>query len=402
MALTTGTAMAQQSETKEIFKPHWTLGIQAGVSETRGEVKFSDLLSPAVAGYVGYRFTPVVGVRVGASAFEAKGSWVSPHQVYKYNYVQGNADVVFDLSALVAHYNVRRVFNLYAFVGAGVNGAFKNDEAGELVTANYPLTYYWSGHRISPVGRGGLGVNLRLSKRVAINVEANANVLSDHYNSKKAGNADWQFNLMGGLTFSLGRTSCTSKTVVADEVAATPIAPIEDDYAPVQPSETTTTIPAATEKAEVKKGLTENIFFRINSSVVRTTELGKVEALVHYLKQHLEAKVSITGYADAATGTAAINKRISTLRSKAVANALMKRGIASSRIVVSAKGDTVQPFDKMEDNRVSICIAEWSEACVAWLTKNGRSTLFEKKSWAPTSFLWQFQFHAYNYVVRIL
>ena len=42
----------------------------------------------------------------------------------------------------------------------------------------------------------------------------------------------------------------------------------------------------------------------------------------------------------------------------AVANALMKRGIASSRIVVSAKGDTVQPFDKMEDNRVSICIAE--------------------------------------------
>ena len=176
MALTTGTAMAQQSETKEIFKPHWTLGIQAGVSETRGEVKFSDLLSPAVAGYVGYRFTPVVGVRVGASAFEAKGSWVSPHQVYKYNYVQGNADVVFDLSALVAHYNVRRVFNLYAFVGAGVNGAFKNDEAGELVTANYPLTYYWSGHRISPVGRGGLGVNLRLSKRVAINVEANANV----------------------------------------------------------------------------------------------------------------------------------------------------------------------------------------------------------------------------------
>ena len=60
--------MAQQSETKEIFKPHWTLGIQAGVSETRGEVKFSDLLSPAVAGYVGYRFTPVVGVRVGACA----------------------------------------------------------------------------------------------------------------------------------------------------------------------------------------------------------------------------------------------------------------------------------------------------------------------------------------------
>lgn len=354
--LATIMAKAQQSETKEVFNPHWTLSVQGGVSETRGEVKFTDLLSPAVAGYVGYRFTPVVGMRVGASAFEAKGSWVSPHQVYKYNYVQGNVDALFDLSALVCKYNARRVFNLYGFVGVGVNAAFKNDEATTLVSVGYPLGYYWSGHRFSPVGRVGLGMNLRVSKRVAINVEANANVLSDHYNSKRANNPDWQFNLMGGLTFSLGKTS----KLVATEVPATPIVPAETTEQANQQVAEVTTPPAVqpTEKPEEKKTLTENIFFRINSSIVRTTEINKVDALVHFLNHNPGAKVTVTGYADAATGTAAINRRIALQRAQSVANALTKRGIASERISIVSKGDTEQPFSKVEENRVSVCIAE--------------------------------------------
>lgn len=356
MALATQAAVAQESKPKEVFNPHWTLSVQGGVSETRGEVKFSDLLSPAVAGYVGYRFTPVFGLRVGASAFEAKGSWVSPHQVYKYNYAQGNVDAVFDLSAAVCRYNPRRVFNLYAFVGAGVNAAFKNGEAGDLVAAGYPLAYYWSGHRFSPVGRGGLGVNLRVSKHVAINVEANANVLSDHYNSKKAGNADWQFNLLGGLTFSLGKTSKT----LAAEVPAEPVQPVEVQQPVTVPvEEKQPEVKASVEEKEAaREALTENIFFRINSSVVRTTEIEKVEALVHYLKQHADAKVVITGYADAATGTPTINSRIAKQRAASVANALTKRGFSAQRIVINSKGDTVQPFNKVEDNRVSICVAE--------------------------------------------
>lgn len=36
---------------------------------------------------------------------------------------------------------------------------------------------------------------------------------------------------------------------------------------------------------------------------------------------------------------------------------LAARGVASSRISTDAKGDTVQPFDTVEKNRVSICVA---------------------------------------------
>ena len=70
------------------------------------------------------------------------------------------------------------------------------------------------------------------------------------------------------------------------------------------------------------------------------------------------AKVVITGYADKKTGNARINDRLSKQRSAAVSEALQAKGIAASRIVTDAKGDTVQPFSVNEENRVSICIAE--------------------------------------------
>ena len=42
-----------------------------------------------------------------------------------------------------------------------------------------------------------------------------------------------------------------------------------------------------------------------------------------------------------------------------VADILTKKyGIAASRIMVDSKGDTVQPYEQNDLNRVSICIAE--------------------------------------------
>ena len=81
-------------------------------------------------------------------------------------------------------------------------------------------------------------------------------------------------------------------------------------------------------------------------------------ALVEYLKANPEANVEILGYADAATGSHAVNLKISKLRAESVAAALKKAGIASSRISAEGRGDTAQPFPGVEKNRVSICIAK--------------------------------------------
>jgi flagellar motor protein MotB len=83
--------------------------------------------------------------------------------------------------------------------------------------------------------------------------------------------------------------------------------------------------------------------------------LDKLGRLAEYLRKHPNAYVRLTGYADRDTGTPTINQRLSRERSAAVSKWLQNEGIAESRIRRFAKGDTVQPFDLPEDNRVTVC-----------------------------------------------
>lgn len=88
-----------------------------------------------------------------------------------------------------------------------MNGAFDNDEAVALNASGYNLQRLWTGKKLYASGRIGLGTNLRLNDHVAINFELNTNMLSDKFNSKKGVNADWQFNGLVGLSFTLGKSS---------------------------------------------------------------------------------------------------------------------------------------------------------------------------------------------------
>ena len=338
-----------KEEGKTVFNPHWFMQVQAGASHTVGEAKFGDLISPAAALNFGYQFTPLWGLRAGLSGWEAKGAWVSPETIYKYNYLQGNVDATLDLSNLFCGYNPTRFFNAYLFGGIGVNGAFNNDEAVALNDAGHRLEYLWRDSKVNVVGRFGLGTNLRISDHVFFNIEVNANTMSDKYNSKKAGNSDWQFNALAGFTFKFGKTYTRTEPVYY-EPAPTP--------APAPVVEEKKEEPAPAPEPVKVQPMKQNIFFLINSSEIRSSEQGKVNNLIAYLKEHTDAKVSLCGYADKNTGNARINKKLSQERAEAVAEALKAEGIAADRITIDYKGDTEQPFNVIEENRVTICIAE--------------------------------------------
>ena len=343
-------AVSAQSKGEEIqFHRHGSLQLQGGAAYTLGEAGFGDLVSPAVGVHGSYYFTPVWGLRAGVSGYESKGAWVNPLQVYKYNYLQGDIDVVVDL-ANCFKYNYKRVVNPFLFLGIGLNGAFGNDEAVAVNDGGHTLEYLWRDRQFNPVGRGGIGANVRLGGRVYFNLEVNANVLGDKYNSKKAGNPDWVFNALGGLVIKLGKTH---KKVV--EEAPEPVAPpvIPEKREPVTPKKAEPVV----EKAKVEK-LQENVFFKLNSAVIRASEEAKIERLAAYLTANPQAKVVICGYADKATGTPKINDALSLKRAQAVSKALQVKKIDAGRIRVEHKGDSVQPFTEVEKNRVSICIAE--------------------------------------------
>ena len=112
------------------------------------------------------------------------------------------------------------------FCGCRGQRAFDNDEANAICDKGYAMENVWSGGKVFVAGRLGAGLNFRLSDCVLLGVEVNADMLSDKFNSKKAGNVDWQFNALAGLTFRFGKT-------YRKKAAAVPPAPV----APAAPAE---------------------------------------------------------------------------------------------------------------------------------------------------------------------
>ena len=99
------------------------------------------------------------------------------------------------------------------------------------------------------------------------------------------------------------------------------------------------------------------LYFIINTATLQPDEAFKLGKIAQVLKENPEAKISIDGYADSATGTPAINDKLSQARAQVVADKLIADGIAPSRITTAAAIDkdvTASP----EENRVAICIVK--------------------------------------------
>ena len=359
-------AMAQATYTDKDgneyqFKKHAFLDLQGGAQYTLGEAKFGDLISPNVQLGLGYQFSPVFGMRLQANGWQSMGGWSgfranpgeTPYNAtYKFKYVAPGVDFMFNLSNLFCGWNPNRVLNVTAFLGGGANIAWDNDEVNELATTmknqnDYNLEYLWDGTKVRPYGRAGLELAFKVSKSVSLMLEGNANITSDKYNSKKAGNPDWYFNALAGLRINLGKSATKKEKPVEPEPAPAPVQKVEEP-APA---------PAPVEKKveEIRR----DIFFTINSNKISAKENQKILEVIDFLVKYPEAKVVVTGYADKGTGNDRVNDRIAAKRAAAVVWMLEKRyGIPAERITEESKGARVQPFAENDKNRVSIMIAK--------------------------------------------
>lgn len=109
---------------------------------------------------------------------------------------------------------------------------------------------------------------------------------------------------------------------------------------------------------EAAKATVENVYFLLRQSDVRLSEDGKVNHIANVLKSFPQLKVVITGHADKTTGTPKINLPLSEARANEVAAKLHALGISKDRITVDFKGDTANPFETPEENRVAVCVIE--------------------------------------------
>ena len=388
----TASAQEQKGTTEYVFEPHWYVNIQPlGIQYTLGEVDFGDLLSYNIQAAAGYEFNKVIGARLAINAWQSKAGLkfypntgdnsldaLKGDYKWKWNYIAPTVDITFNLSNLISGVNPKRVFSVGAFAGIGANIAWGNSEAADVnrtlkpalgyaynvYTPNAtdptlpgtptivrmesdadPLAYLWDGTKTRFVIQAGLTGDIKINDKLAVTLEVSANTLNDKYNSKKAKNWDWYFNALAGLKINFGPTYST-KFIPAPEPEIRYVEKIVEKVVEV---------PAAPVAVEP---IRRDIFFLINKAVIRDTEASKVNDIVAYLNENKDAKVQVTGYADAGTGNDKINDRLAAQRADAVVKALKDAGIAADRITFDSKGARVQPFADNDSNRVSIVIAE--------------------------------------------
>ncbi|WOG03329.1 OmpA family protein [Segatella copri] len=362
------TASAQEADkTVNVFNPHWYVQAQVGGQYTLGEIGFSDLISPNAQVGLGYNFNKVVGARLSFNAWQSKGGQKVNTTTYKWkwNYVAPMVDATFNLTNLFCEYNPERVVSVGVFGGIGANIAWSNEEAATAkagIMSNYknssenPLEYLWKktdgkGSKAFFAARLGANVDFRVSDRVSLGLEVSANTLSDHYNSKKAGNPDWYFNALVGAKIALGKTH-TTKTIPAPKPVEKIIERVIEKQVVPAPA------PVETKKEVAAEEFRRDIFFTIGNSVIAKSQASKITEIVNYMKENPDAKITLTGYADKGTGSDAINDKVAARRAQTVYNALAAKGVAKSRMIKKSAGSRVQPFSENGMNRVTICIAK--------------------------------------------
>lgn len=346
-----------------VFVPHTYVQAQVGFQETLGEASFGKLMSPNVQVAVGHQFNPLFGARFAVNAWRSRAQleFMGVNN-WHWSYLAPSIDGTFNLTNFIGGFKPERKWDVNLFAGIGMNIAWGNDEAVALnsvlsqkyLAGEKALRNIWDGTKIRFVGRFGAAADYAVSDHVKVGIELQANVLSDGYNSKRAGNADWYFNCLAGVKYTFGPTYAkrTKKVTV-------PAVPVIQERIVEKIVEVPVEVPVpVVEETEPCEKMRRDVYFTINRYNITTKEMTKVKEIADYLKANPDSKVIVAGYADKGTGTLSINLRLSLQRADAVVNALTtKYGIAADRITKTSMGEAEdQPNRTPAENRVVICV----------------------------------------------
>ncbi len=304
---------------------------------------------PGVAVSVGKWFTPGLGLRLKAQGIWGKVVGATPRRTsaidnsHKYWVAQGQA--MLNMSNLLFGYNPERVWNVIPFAGAGIGRSMTVNRYGVSLSA-------------------GIQSAWKLTDRLGVYAEAGINTLSadfdgvsgNFYNHRGWDKRDNNLYAEVGVTFNLGKTTW-DKVPDVDAINAQHQAALDALNAKLRDSEAENARlrealanqkPAQTVTQSVKELVTTpvSVFFNVNKSVIASRkDLVNVQALAKYAQDN-NSNLTVTGYADSATGSVQYNQKLSEKRAETVANELIKMGVSSNKITTVGKGgvETLSPI----------------------------------------------------------
>ena len=201
------------------FTPYPYVQLQGGVSYDFGDASFPKLLSPAAQVAVGYQFVDCFSVRLAVNGWQAKHTSENTNTLYGYKFVQPNVDLVLDWGAGLFGWRPDRPATVYTFFGLGGAFGLENGKAQDLAAAGEHFPLLWQPTKAFWNTRSGIGTDIRLTDRLLLNFEFDAQFypesFNSRYNPKVASGPDFHFALLGGLKFDLGWRPKKAKPAVA-------------------------------------------------------------------------------------------------------------------------------------------------------------------------------------------
>lgn len=376
-----GTAMAQEAQTVQNgdftetveystdkfkvetnrFWSNWFVSAGGGVNLYFGDhdkqVKFGKRLAPAVDVAIGKWFTPGIGVRFAYSGLSVKGAtqtgihstgekvpgkggygyWLTKQ---KFNYFNFHLDAMFNMSNLLFGYNPNRVYSLSPYVGLGVMKTNDTPKATEIA------------------GHFGLLNSFRLCDALDLNLDIRGTLVSDAFDGEAYGRGgEGMLSATVGLTYKFKKRGWDkAKTVVRiDNRAINALRQQLSDAEAENDRLKRALAEGNRQKAKeiVTKASANLVTFPIGKATLSNEARANLGMMAESIKSGDKSVVyTITGYADAGTGSKRINERLSKRRAEAVFNCLVKEfGVSESQLRVDHKGGVDNMF--YDDPRLS-------------------------------------------------
>lgn len=343
------------------FWSNWFVSAGGGVNLYFGDhdkqVKFGKRLAPAVDVAIGKWFTPGIGVRFAYSGLSVKGAtqtgihstgeevpgkggygyWLTKQ---KFNYFNFHLDAMFNVSNLLFGYNPNRVYSLSPYVGLGVMKTNDTPKATEIA------------------GHFGLLNSFRLCDALDLNLDIRGTLVSDAFDGEAYGRGgEGMLSATVGLTYKFKKRGWDkAKTVVRiDNRAINALRQQLSDAEAENDRLKRALAEGNRQKAKeiVTKASANLVTFPIGKATLSNEARANLGMMAEAIKSGDKSVVyTITGYADAGTGSKRINERLSKRRAEAVFNCLVKEfGVSESQLRVDHKGGVDNMF--YDDPRLS-------------------------------------------------
>lgn len=354
---------------KNGFWDNWFIGAGAGANiyfgDTDAEADLIDRVTVIPSIQVGTWLKPYAGIRLKVSGGPNLHTFSDDAATMtRTRYIAGQVDFMWNMTDYLLSYNAKRVYKFIPYVGMGFAYGWDYE--------NTPANFKGYDDIPSATLNAGIINRFRLGDKLDLDIEFAGTLLRGDFDQRVTRNAkpyDGMASVSASLVYNIGKNTF-SQAVLRDQSEIDRLnSTINSQRAEIDALKAR---PSTPEVVEVVKEVTvippglepvnNVVLFAIGKSKVEPHQEVNVYNVAKYLKDNKDVKVRIVGYTDNATGTPAINEKLSKERAQNVANLILnKYGIESNRVHIQWEGQTNPPFSVDEWNRAVILYIEESK-----------------------------------------